>query len=72
MNVSGAAATSGAAFSAVAAGASAQSQTRTAMAAEVRAAKMTQDVSKMAGDVIQGTLDAMAKMQASQGVNVLV
>lgn len=72
MNVSGAAATSGAAFAAVVNGASASKQSKSAAAAEVRSVEMTQDMSRMAGTLIDKTLEKVAEMQASTGVDVLV
>lgn len=72
MNVSGAAATSGAAFAAVVNGGQAQKQVKAAAAGEVRAAEMAQDISKMAGTLIDKTLEQMSEMQATMGVDVLV
>ncbi|MFP4054302.1 MAG: hypothetical protein ACLFV7_10625 [Phycisphaerae bacterium] len=68
MNVTSAGACSGSAFALVANQSMAQSQGNAGAAAEVRAAKMSQDVQKMAGDVIAQTLEKMDEMASTVDV----
>ena len=69
MSVSSVGAASGSLMALTANQSAAQSEGKAAVAAEVRAAKMSQDLQAMAGDVIQQTLQKMDEMGST--VNVL-